>query len=99
MTLFKEDIPHLSLDQLHEHIRLSKVRSDEYLGLVKALDDELARRDPGTDYRCRHCGHSEYRLGQIRTMGGFFSAVFSAHLSRYTTLICQRCHHVDVFKR
>ncbi|MFC3195774.1 zinc ribbon domain-containing protein [Marinicella sediminis] len=94
----KEDIKGLSYDALVEHIRLSKVNSDEYLGLLGDLKAELKLREPTADYQCRACGHREYEERQIRASGGGISALFDVQNEKYRVITCHRCKYSELYQ-
>ncbi len=98
LALELEDIPNLTFDQLVEHIRMSKINSDEYTGLVKALDTELELREPTVSYKCKHCSHTEYEEHQLRASGGFFSAMFDIQTEKYRVITCKRCKFSEMYQ-
>ncbi len=98
LAIKMEDIPKLTLDQLVEHIRMSKINSDEYTGLVKALDIELELREPTVNYKCKHCSHTEYEEHQLRASGGFFSAMFDIQTEKYRVITCKRCKFSEMYQ-
>jgi uncharacterized protein len=98
LALEKEEIPNLTFEQLVEHIRMSKINSDEYTGLVKALDKELELREPTINYSCKNCSHTEYEEHQLRASGGLFSAIFDIQTEKYRVITCKRCKFSELYQ-
>lgn len=98
MALIPEQIPSLTYDKLLEHIRLSKVNSDEYAGLHTALREELQKREPTNNYKCFKCGHTEFEEHQARVVQGFWSAYFNLQSGRYRAIVCSRCKFTEFYQ-
>lgn len=98
MVLALDEILGLTYDQLLEHIRLSKVNSEEYSGLHGALQEELQKRDPTKNYKCFKCGHTEFEEHQIRATQGFWSAFFNLQSGRYRAVVCARCKFTEFYQ-
>ncbi|WP_154224629.1 zinc ribbon domain-containing protein [Marinicella rhabdoformis] len=96
-ALDESQISQLTYVELLEHLRLSRVRSDEYLGLVKLLQKELALREPTVNYQCPHCGHDKYDERQMRSSGGRLSSIFEVQTNKYRVIVCQRCQFSQMF--
>ena len=97
MRLSKEEIPNLTYDELIEHIRMSKINSDEYEGLVLPLKEELSLREPTVNYSCPKCGHEKHEERQLRAAGGGFSALFDIQTEKYRVISCARCKYSEVY--
>ncbi len=50
-------------------------------------------------YVCVKCGHNEYKTGEIRTTGGFWSKIFDVQTKRFTTITCKRCGYTELYAR
>ena len=98
MALTPEQIPTQTYDQLLEHIRLSKVNSEEYAGLHAALREELQKREPTNNYKCFKCGHTEFEEHQVRVAQGFWSAYFNLQSGRYRAIVCSRCKFTEFYQ-
>jgi len=96
--LTKEEIPNQSLEQLLNHLRLSEVNSDEYIGLVPLIKKELELREPTINYKCKNCGHKKFKEGVLHASGGGFSAVFEINTVKYRSISCMRCTYVELFE-
>ena len=96
--LTKEQIPNLKLEQLLNHLRLSKVNSDEYIGLVPLIKQELELREPTIDYACKNCGHKEFKESTLYASGGGFSAIFEISNTKYRSISCTRCSYVELYE-
>ncbi|MBL4660387.1 MAG: hypothetical protein JKY19_08525 [Alcanivoracaceae bacterium] len=91
LAILKEQIPDLSYDELINHLRLSKVNSDEYIGLVILMKNELEDREPTINYSCKNCKHTKFDEQQLRSARGGFTAIFDIQTGLYQSIICQRC--------
>jgi len=98
MTLKVEEIRSLSYEDLIEHIRLSKVRSDDYINTCLALREELEARDPTKDYECKQCDSNEFFVQQISGTGGFGSSFFDVQNVKFKGVICSRCTYTEFYK-
>ena len=96
--LKKEEISNLSYDALVEHIRLSNVNSDEYLGLQIPLREELKSREPTIDYSCMKCSHTDCTEDQIRVSGGRLSSIFGIETNKYRVVVCDHCKFSEVYQ-
>lgn len=95
--LNKEDIANLTYDELIEHIRLSKVNSDEYEGLFQTMKNELMLREPTINYSCFKCSHEKFEVRQFRASGGGLSAFFDIQSEKYRVICCQRCKYSELY--
>lgn len=96
--LTKEQIQDQSLDELLNHLRLSKVNSDEYVGLVPLIKMELELREPTINYKCKNCGHEKFNETTLYASGGGFSAIFEISTEKYRSISCKRCTFVELFE-
>ncbi len=97
-ALRNEEIEALTYDDLIEHIRMSKINSDEYEGLVIPLNEELEIREPTANYKCFKCGHPKHEEHQLRASGGGFSALFDIQTEKYRVITCQRCKYSEMYQ-
>ena len=95
--LLKEQIPTLTLDELINHLRLSEVNSDEYIGLVPLMKHELGLREPTYNYACKNCGHDEFKESTLYSSYGSFWTVFESNPKRYRSIACKRCAFVEFY--
>jgi uncharacterized protein len=49
-------------------------------------------------YTCPKCGNKEYEIGEIWTIGSFWTRIFELHNRRFTFVSCQRCRYSELFK-
>jgi len=96
--LTKEQIQDQSLDELLNHLRLSKVNSDEYVGLVPLIKMELELREPTINYKCKNCGHEKFNETTLYASGGGFSAIFEISTEKYRSISFKRCTFVELFE-
>jgi predicted nucleic-acid-binding Zn-ribbon protein len=97
MPLKKEEIPNLSYAELMEHVRLSPIKSDEYVGLLDSLKEEVEKRNPTKNYKCFKCGHEHHYLQQFRASSGFFSSFFGVQTVKYIGVVCKRCAYTEFY--
>jgi len=97
MPLTKEEIPKLSYSELMEHVRLSPINSDEYVGLLDSLKKEIESRDPTNNYKCNKCSHEQYSIKQFRASSGFLSSFFGVQTAKYSGLVCERCAYTEFY--
>ena len=95
--LTKEEIPGLTYDELIEHIRLSKVNSDEYEGLFQIMKEELILREPTINYSCVKCSHDKFEVREFRASGGGLSAFFDIQSEKYRVICCMRCKYSESY--
>lgn len=95
----REEIPNLTYDELLNHLRLSKVNSDEYVGgLVQLMKNELELREPTINYKCKNCGYTNFSEQQLRSSSGGFTAIFDVNNPFYRSISCQKCRYVELFE-
>ena len=98
MPVKLEEINSLSYEDLVEHIRLSKVRSDEYKDICLALRDELEARDPTKNFECKKCGNKEFFIQEIQGSGGFGGSFLGVQNIKFKGVVCSRCTYTDFYK-
>lgn len=49
-------------------------------------------------YTCPKCGNKQYEIGEIWTVGSFWTRIFEFHNRRFTFVSCQNCHYTELFK-
>lgn len=91
-------VPDLTFDQLSEHLRLAKVNAGNYLHVREALEAEMAKRSPTTNYRCMKCQHSSYELHQIRATRSWLSSFFGVESAQYKAVVCARCKFTEFYQ-
>jgi len=50
------------------------------------------------NYTCLRCGGREYETGELRAAGGFWSKIFDVQGAKFTTVICKRCRHTELYQ-
>ena len=97
MPLTKEEIQKLSYSELMEHVRLSPINSDEYVGLLDTLKKEIELRDPTINYKCHKCNHEHYSVQEFRAASGFLSSFFGVQTAKYSGIVCKRCAYTEFY--
>jgi uncharacterized protein len=49
-------------------------------------------------YTCPKCGHKLYELGEMWTIGSFWTRMFEYHNRRFTYVSCQKCRYSEFYK-
>ena len=49
-------------------------------------------------YKCPKCGNYQYEIGEIWSVGSFWTRIFEIHNRRFTYVSCQRCQYTELFK-
>lgn len=49
-------------------------------------------------FACAKCGHNECEVGEIRTSGGPWSAIFDFNTERFSYVACARCSYTEFYK-
>ena len=49
-------------------------------------------------WSCPKCGNLEFKTGEIRVAGGFWSKIFDVQASRYSAVTCEKCGYTEFFK-
>ena len=52
----------------------------------------------GAHYQCPKCSATDWELDEIRTAGGFWSAIFNVASKRFASLTCTRCSYTELFR-
>ncbi len=52
----------------------------------------------GTTYSCNKCNSTDWDVGEIRTSGGLWSAVFEVDTTTFTSLTCNHCHYTEFYR-
>ena len=50
------------------------------------------------NFECAKCHHRDCEIGEIRTVGGFWSKVFDMQNRKFTTVTCSRCSYTELYK-
>ncbi|BBB33039.1 conserved hypothetical protein [Thermotomaculum hydrothermale] len=50
-------------------------------------------------YVCPKCGNREYKKGEMRATGGFFSKIFDVQNKRFTTISCTVCGYTEFYAK
>jgi predicted nucleic-acid-binding Zn-ribbon protein len=48
-------------------------------------------------FQCEKCGHDQYRTGELRASGGFWTKFFNIQNETYQTLICTNCGYTELY--
>jgi uncharacterized protein len=49
-------------------------------------------------FTCPKCGSKEYEIGEMWTVGSFWTRMFEVHNRRFTYISCQKCHYSEFYK-
>ncbi|MCX6255450.1 MAG: zinc ribbon domain-containing protein [Bacteroidia bacterium] len=49
-------------------------------------------------YTCPKCGNKQYEIGEMWTIGSFWTRMFEFHNRRFTFISCQRCRYTELYK-
>ncbi len=53
---------------------------------------------PQRGYKCPKCNHTDYKTGQIRVTGGFWSKIFDVESRRFTSVTCRNCTYTEFYQ-
>jgi uncharacterized protein len=93
----KEEIPHLTYDDLLEHVRSARV-SAAYHRVAGALSLELKSRTSAASYKCMKCGHSKFQVGEMRVSRSFLNAFLNVEGGKYKAVVCERCKFTEFYQ-
>ncbi len=49
-------------------------------------------------FTCPKCGSKEYEIGEMWTVGSFWTRMFEYHNRRFTYISCEKCHFTELYK-
>ncbi len=49
-------------------------------------------------WTCVKCGNLDYKVGEMRVAGGFWSKVFDVQASRYSAVTCEKCTYTEFYR-
>jgi predicted nucleic-acid-binding Zn-ribbon protein len=49
-------------------------------------------------YTCPKCGGKEHELGEMWTVGSFWTRIFEFHNRRFTYITCKICRYSELYK-
>ncbi len=49
-------------------------------------------------WTCIKCGNLDYKVGEMRVAGGFWSKVFDVQASRYSAVTCEKCTYTEFYR-
>lgn len=52
----------------------------------------------GLNFVCAKCQGTAYEIDTFRATGGFLAKVFDVQSRKFTTVTCQRCHYVEIYR-
>ncbi len=86
-VLTDKDLEEMTLVELQQ-ARRKRWASDQQL---KRISQELARRDPLTDWSCQRCGREKYHEKEIFTDGSYGDSMFQWERYKFHAVICNYC--------
>jgi predicted nucleic-acid-binding Zn-ribbon protein len=48
-------------------------------------------------YTCPKCGSKNFKTGEIRTTGGFFTSFLNIQYKHFTSVICTGCSYTELY--
>lgn len=51
-----------------------------------------------TKWTCVKCGNLDFKVGEMRVAGGFWSKVFDVQASRYSAVTCEKCTYTEFYR-
>ncbi len=54
--------------------------------------------NPILKYSCPKCGNKQYEIGEIWTVGSFWTRIIEVHNRKFTYLSCQKCKYTELYK-
>lgn len=51
-----------------------------------------------TKWTCLKCGNLDFKVGEMRVAGGFWSKVFDVQASRYSAVTCEKCTYTEFYR-
>jgi predicted nucleic-acid-binding Zn-ribbon protein len=49
-------------------------------------------------FTCPKCGGKECEIGEMWTVGSFWTRMFELHNRRFTYISCRKCHFTELYK-
>lgn len=56
------------------------------------------KNDTVLKYTCPKCGNKQYEVGEMWTIGSFWTRIFEYHNRRFTFVSCMKCHFTEFYK-
>lgn len=50
------------------------------------------------NYKCPKCQSTEYKTGELRATGGFWSKVFDVQNEKFSYISCLKCTYTEFYK-
>ena len=47
---------------------------------------------------CPKCDHKEYKVGEIRVAGSFWTKIFNVQNKKYASVSCSKCFYTELYK-
>lgn len=51
-----------------------------------------------TKWTCVKCGNLDFKVGEMRVAGGFWSKIFDVQASRYSAVTCEKCTYTEFYR-
>lgn len=49
-------------------------------------------------YTCPKCNSKDYKVGEMRATGGFWTKIFNIQSEKFTSVTCKRCSYTEFYK-
>jgi predicted nucleic-acid-binding Zn-ribbon protein len=49
-------------------------------------------------WSCPKCENREFKVGEMRVAGGFWSKIFDVQASRYSAVTCEKCTYTEFYR-
>lgn len=49
-------------------------------------------------YTCLKCNSKDYKIGEMRATGGFWTKIFNIQSEKFTSVTCKRCSYTEFYK-
>ena len=49
-------------------------------------------------FKCAKCGGFEYKIGELRAAGSFWTKIFNVQNLRFNTVSCKKCGYTEIYK-
>jgi predicted nucleic-acid-binding Zn-ribbon protein len=49
-------------------------------------------------WSCVKCGNLDFKVGEMRVAGGFWSKIFDVQASRYSAVTCEKCTYTEFYR-
>lgn len=51
----------------------------------------------GINFKCSKCGGTDYKVGEIRAAGGFWTKVFDIQSEKFSYISCKNCSYTEFY--